>query len=267
MTQNSVYSNKVLFAVRLIAIFTLLLLTFTTGEMFVYLVKFHFYVNLPPKGRTVEYSNIIINLTVIYFSASLIRQPQRFFLIGIGSLLYSLQMSLINSNPYMDLLMLIVAFSTGFLRINSSKHKKVYIAIFAFLYLFELFTPLMKGFKVFVDYAIYKIAISILLFIIVFFFSEYSKQQGFKEGIKDRVLNLAKYEGINRSDMFLLQEILDNKKYKEIAQKLRGSEGALRNKLSKIYKILEVGDRIGFISIYSGYKLIYEPEGEIKTTD
>ena len=60
--------------------------------------------------------------------------------------------------------------------------------------------------------------------------------------------------------MYLLQQVHDNKKYKEIAQSIHGSEGALRNKLSKIYKILEVGDRTGFLTIYSGYELIYEPE-------
>lgn len=60
--------------------------------------------------------------------------------------------------------------------------------------------------------------------------------------------------------MYLLQDVLENKKYKEITQKIHDSEGALRNKLSKIYKILEVGDRTGFLTIYSGYELVYEPE-------
>ena len=110
-----------------------------------------------------------------------------------------------------------------------------------------------------------KIAITLILFIIVFFFYEFAKQEGIKEGVKDKILNLANYKGIDRSDLFLLQDILDNKKYKEIAQKLHGSEGALRNKLSRIYKILEVGDRTGFLSIYSGYKLVYEPEPTEKT--
>ena len=60
--------------------------------------------------------------------------------------------------------------------------------------------------------------------------------------------------------MILLQDIMTQMKYKEIATKIHGSEGALRNKLSRIYKILEVGDRTGFLTIYSGYELIYDPE-------
>ena len=68
------------------------------------------------------------------------------------------------------------------------------------------------------------------------------------------------YPGLERSDLMLLQDVLNNMKYKDIAQKIHGSEGALRNKLSRIYKILEVGDRTGFLTIYSGYKLIFEPE-------
>ena len=101
----------------------------------------------------------------------------------------------------------------------------------------------------------------------MFFFSEYTKQVGKNLATKDKVLNLAEFKGLDRSDMYLLQQVLDNVKYKEIAQKIHGSEGALRNKLSKIYKILEVGDRTGFLSIYSGYELLYEPEAVNQTTN
>lgn len=263
MKQNTVYSKKILFIIRYIALATLLLLTYTTIEMLYYLIKKDLFSSYSFSGKLIEIAGIINNLIVIVFAAILIKQPQRFFLIGIGSLLYSVPMSLINSDAYMSLLMLFVAFSTGILRLHSSKHKKQYILIFTFIYLFELIIPITKGFEQFIDYAVLKVAITLILFIIVFFFYEFAKQEGIKEGVKDKILNLGNYKGIDRSDLFLLQDILDNKKYKEIAQKLHGSEGALRNKLSRIYKILEVGDRTGFLTIYSGYKLIFEPENNI----
>ena len=96
--------------------------------------------------------------------------------------------------------------------------------------------------------------------ICIFFIYQFAKQNGVREGSKDKVLNLAQFKGLDRSDMILLQDIMTQMKYKEIAKKIHGSEGALRNKLSRIYKILEVGDRTGFLTIYSGYELIYDPE-------
>ena len=87
-------------------------------------------------------------------------------------------------------------------------------------------------------------------------------QKSVKDISPDKVLNIADYKNLTRSDMLLLQDILDGMKYKEIAKKINGSEGALRNKLSRIYKTLEVGDRIGFTTIYSGYSLIFEPQEE-----
>ena len=129
---------------------------------------------------------------------------------------------------------------------------------FLLLYLFELFIPLREGITVFLNVFFARVGISILLGIMLFFAFEYAKQIATKNATKEKVLNLAQYQGLERSDMFLLQAILDNKKYKEIAYEIHGSEGALRNKLSRIYKILEVGDRTGFLTIYSGYKLIFE---------
>ena len=126
--------------------------------------------------------------------------------------------------------------------------------------MFELLIPLREGLEVFFNVFFEKLGASILLGFLLFFSCEFAKQQGIRANVKNKVLNLAQYKGIDRSDMYLLQQVLDNKKYKEIAKKMHGSEGALRNKLSKIYKILEVGDLIGFLTIYSGYTLIYEPE-------
>ncbi|SEQ53076.1 hypothetical protein SAMN04487977_105124 [Treponema bryantii] len=260
MKQRSVYSKEVLLVVRYISLATLILLSYTTIKKLYICINSNFYASFDFQEKITEIFGFINNIIVIIFAGILIKHPQRFFLIGIGSLSYSIPLSIINSEPYMSLLMLFVAFSTGFLRLNTNKQKLQYVVLFILIYIFEFFFPLTQGFDCFREYALVKIAITLLLFIIIFFFFEFAKQQGVKEGVKDKVLNLAKYKGLDRSDMYLLQQILDNKKYKEIAQKLHGSEGALRNKLSKIYKILEVGDRTGFLSIYSGYELIYEPE-------
>ena len=59
-------------------------------------------------------------------------------------------------------------------------------------------------------------------------------------------------------DVDLLEKVLQNKKYKEIALELHGNPGTIRNRLNKLYDILQVGDRTGFIAQFYGYKIIFE---------
>lgn len=267
MSGKYIYTNKNLTIIKIISLAVLILICYGTVN------KFY---NLIYNSNNNEYTIIDIcliilsfslNFMLIIFSAIMLRYPQKFSLIGIESLVYSLAMSIIDSNSYLSLLMLCVTFSTLLLRNNFEKIKKKALISFILLYLFELLIPLREGLEVFLDVFFEKLGASVLLGFLLFFSCEFAKQQGIRANVKNKVLNLAQYNGIDRSDMYLLKDVLDNKKYKEIAQEIHGSEGALRNKLSKIYKILEVGDRIGFISIYSGYKLIYEPESETTVTN
>ena len=134
--------------------------------------------------------------------------------------------------------------------------------IFIPVTLFEIFFQLTKGMEIFWIMTYQKLQIVFTVAISIFFFCQHQKQNTIKDLTKDKVLNLAAFKGLERSDLYLLEDVMNNLKYKEIAKKINGSEGALRNKLSKIYKILEVGDKIGFLTIYSGYKLIYEPDND-----
>ena len=260
MTNKNVYTKKNLRIIRIISLAILILISITTP-----LKMYGYYQEMKVTEYTIVEAimgvlSIALNILLITTSAILVRYPQKFFIIGIVALAYSLGMSLWDSEAIMSLLMLCVTFSTLLLRSNFTREKKKIIIIFAFIYLLELLFPLRQGLDVFLTLLTQKAGTSLLLGIIFFFSFEYTKQISNREASKDKVLNLAAFKGLERSDMYLLKQVLDNKKYKEIADSIHGSEGALRNKLSKIYKVLEVGDRIGFLTIYSGYELIYEPE-------
>lgn len=213
------------------------------------------------KMQFLKYVSIIAsNLIFICIFIFLIFRPQKFILIGLIALFYSLDNLLGNSQfPYMGIPMFTLCIATFSFRGFFLKNKKLKISIFSAIYGICLFLPVFYD-NDFCEHLIIKIAISLVTLIALFFFTEYTKQNASKQATKDKILNIASFKGLERSDMYLLQEVLENKKYKEIAQSIHGSEGALRNKLSKIYKLLEVGDRTGFLTIYSGYKLIYEPE-------
>ena len=256
-----IYTKKFMKTVSIIAILSTVLLLFRNGMRIVDIIVNYPEYEVLTKREFFRYINIIIqNFIFIGIFIFLIFNPQKFILIGLIALFYSVDILLSNTQfPYMGIPMFALSIATFAIRGFFLKNKKIKISIFAATYIICLVVPVFYV-DHFLDYLIIKIAISFVIFIAIFFFIEYAKQIASRQATKEKILNIASFKGLERSDMYLLQQILDNKKYKEIAQNIHGSEGALRNKLSKIYKILEVGDRTGFLTIYSGYELIYEPE-------
>lgn len=256
-----IYTKKFIKVVSIFSIIAAVLLAFRTGmRIFDIIVNYPEYEVLS-KGELVRYISIIIeNIIFINIFVFLIFKPQKFILIGVIALFYSID-SLLSSNqfPYIGIPMFSLGIATFAIRGFFLKNKKLKISIFSAIYVISLIIPVFYD-NDFAEHLITKIAISFITLISLFFFMEYSSQKGSKQATKDKILNIALFKGLDRSDMYLLQQVLDNKKYKEIAQSIHGSEGALRNKLSKIYKILEVGDRTGFVTIYYGYELIYDPQ-------
>ena len=254
----SKYFNK---TISFFAIISALLLGTKTGMRIFDICNNPAYYAALSTIKLLKYYDIIIeNIIFTGIFIFLFFRPQKFILIGLIALWYSVN-NLLSSNSvsYMGIPMYILGIATFTIRGFFLKKAKLKISIFVGIYIICLFVPVFYA-PDFVKKLINEIAISIVLFIAVFFIAEYAKQIGLKQSLSHKVLNIASYDGLDRSDMYLLQDVLDNKKYKEIAQEIHGSEGALRNKLSKIYKILEVGDRTGFLTIYSGYKIVYEPD-------
>lgn len=262
ITPKQLYSHNVLFTVRCFAVTTLLLLGIALSVSIPNLIRNDFYGIYDRFVQIQRIITIIINIIVCIFAIILIFHPQRFFLIGIGGLLYSLSLSFFSGQNSMGIMMLSVAISTFLIRYGNNKSKKFPVIFFSSIYILELLFPLFRGAEDYFRIVMLKFGLTFTLIVSVYFFTEYAKHAGIKQGTNEKILNLALYPGLERSDLSLLQEVLNNVKYKEIARKLHGSEGALRNKLSRLYKILEVGDRTGFITLYSGYELVYEPISE-----
>lgn len=262
MKAHNLYSNKTLLGIRIFSAATLILLLITTSGKIQDLFINNFYKTSDLVTKFDKILNITLNTFIIISAAILIVQPYRFFLISLLSLFYSLCAELFNTCSFTGFLMLFVAISSFCFRINFRTHKKLTLMIFIPVTLFEIFFQLTKGMEIFWIMTYQKLEIVFTVAISSFFFCQHQKQNTIRDLTKDKVLNLAAFKGLERSDLYLLEDVMNNLKYKEIAKKINGSEGALRNKLSKIYKILEVGDKIGFLTIYSGYKLIYEPDND-----
>ena len=267
---TTLYSKRFIRTVSIFAIICSVFLIFRTGFRIIDIIKSpNEYFELELKQQFKYYFIILENLVFIGLYIFLIFNPQKFIIIGINALLYSVDNLLSSVQlPFMGIPMFTLCIGTFAIRGFFIKHQKIKIAIFASFYLACLIIPVFYDAD-FLDHLFTKLAISLVTIIALIFLLEYSRQVGSKQATatQQKILNIAKFKGLDRSDLYLLQQVLDNKKYKEIAHSIHGSEGALRNKLSKIYKVLEVGDRIGFLTIYSGYELIFEPEGEETSSD
>ena len=75
----------------------------------------------------------------------------------------------------------------------------------------------------------------------------------------EKILNVAEYEGLKEADADMLRRVLDNQQYKMIAIDFNQKEGSIRNRLNKIYDTLGCADRIGFLTTYTGFQIVYEP--------
>lgn len=261
---KNLYSKKFMKVISIFAIIATTLIAIKIGFIIWKFTKiFDEHTVSPTKLLIKNYILLSGNIVFLCLHIFLIFNPQRFIIIGFASLFYSICYLLSSIQlQCMSIPMLALSVVTFSIYGFFYRKRKLKIIVFTLFYIVCLILPIFSDIK-FIECIISKITISFVMLLFLFFFSEYIKQLN-KKQTTTKILNLADFKGIVRSDMFLLQEILDNKKYKEIALKIHGNEGALRNKLSKIYKILGVGDRIGFITIYSGYELIFEPEGEKK---
>lgn len=63
-----------------------------------------------------------------------------------------------------------------------------------------------------------------------------------------------------------IELILRETKYETIARKYNLSEGTVKNNFARIFRILNVSDRIHFLSVYGGCKVIYGNTKHIKVS-
>ena len=111
-----------------------------------------------------------------------------------------------------------------------------------------------------VDNLGYTLVLSIILFLLIIHNHSYMTEIR----AQAKTLNLAEYPGLNETDVVLLQLVLENEQYKNIARAVYKAPGTIRNRLNKIYDFLGVMDRMGFISTYMGYEIVFEKSNDIE---
>lgn len=80
----------------------------------------------------------------------------------------------------------------------------------------------------------------------------------------DKVLDLSAFPDLTIRDIEWIKLILKEIKYETIARKYNLSEGTVKNNFARIFKILNVGDRIHFMAVYGGCKVLNGDSNQTK---
>ena len=200
----------------------------------------------------------IANITVIVLSILLAIKPHKLGFLAVCSFHYAIECTVFEFHNPMGICMLFLGLSVLYFRgffIHKPKQKSIVITV---IYLLLILSELRFGIKDFFNELISKIGYILTLSIPFFLFISIINNQRRIENNSPKTLNLSVYPGLVENDTALLQKVLENKQYKVIAMEVERSEGTVRNRLNKVYDILGVMDRMGFISTYMGYAIVFQ---------
>ena len=183
-------------------------------------------------------------------------KPQRLALFVPPLILYSLSNAIGNANPAFPIVFLELAVVLLWVRGFFKCHKAIKITSLVLFYLITVLLYLRSGWAYFAQQLLDILQILLISFCVMFIIYEYMKAQS--QPAKDKVLNVADYSETTERDAKWLSLVQQGVKYEAIAIDYGLTLGTVQNRLNKIYHILETGDRIGFLSIYSNAQIIYK---------
>ncbi len=254
--KNLLFKKEVLLGIRIFSIIC---------AIFLFIVEIHNQKNQP--AFTTSFSidlyaihRLIGNSIVIILSILLALKPQKLEFLAFSSFYYSLMGLTFDFDNPMGICMFFLGITVLYVRGFFLTEKKKKCIALGLLYIVMIFSGIHFGFTVFLDSLIYKIAYTLVLSIIFFLLvaCNYKIKSAIDKSTK--ILNLSIYPELVQNDVSLLQKVLENKQYKVIALETSKAEGTVRNRLNKIYDVLGVMDRMGFISTYMGYEIVFAEE-------
>lgn len=216
---------------------------------------------------------IIENIIAIVLFYLIILQPQKIEYLAIVSFMYSFHCLSLNFENSIGILMYGLGISVLYVRglfIKKTK-TKIIISVIVYICLFLggilyglLIVKIPIGSHEYYDSIMDKLGYTLVLSIILFLLIIHNHSYMAEIRAQAKILNLAEYSGLVEADVILLQKVLENEQYKNIARTVYKAPGTVRNRLNKVYDILGVMDRMGFISTYLGYEIVFETSNDIE---
>ncbi len=266
--KNIIYEKPFLKAMRIFACIAAgLLIVVTSVRIYNSFITKLYDLNLNNIMGTIE------NIIAIVLFYLIILQPQKIEYLAIVSFMYSFHCLSLNFDNSIGILMYALGISVLYVRGFFIKKTKIKIIISVIIYICLFLGGILYGLLIvkipigsheyydsIMDKLGYTLVLSIILFLLIIHNHSYMAEMQ----AQTKTLNLAEYPGLNETDVVLLQLVLENEQYKNIACAVYKAPGTIRNRLNKIYDILGVMDRIGFISTYLGYEIVFEKSNDIE---
>ena len=258
--KNIIYEKPFLTAMRIFAcVASVLLIVVTSLRIY----NTFFTKQTPSDFRNIF--GITENLVAIIFFYLMIIHPQKIEYLAIVSFMYTIACLALDLNNPMGILMYGLGISVFYVRglfIHKTRQKAI-IAIIVYICLLcggFLYSLLLHETADYFDAILEKTGYTLVLSIIIFLLITHNHFS--KDGTQaiPKILNLAEIPGLVETDVVLLQKVLENEQYKNIARAVYKAPGTIRNRLNKIYDLLGVMDRMGFISTYLGYEIVFAKE-------
>ena len=245
MKPKAFYSKSFLLFIRIVSVFFVMILLYLTARAVYSVFIQHDYPCLI--GLVFGPLSLVI-LGFVFFN------PEKLALFVPSLLFFSISNSIGNSNPAFPVIFMELAALLLWIRGFFKNHKALKITALVLVYIIPLLFSLRLGWNIFAAQLFDIIQIILITFSIIFILYEYLKTQS----PKDKVLNIADYPETTERDAKWLELVQQGTKYEAIAIDYELTLGTVQNRLNKIYHILETGDRIGFLSIYSNAKIVFQ---------
>ena len=258
--KNIIYEKPFLTAMRIFAcVASVLLIVVTSLRIY----NTFFTKQTPSDFRNIF--GITENLVAIIFFYLMIIHPQKIEYLAIVSFMYTIACLALDLNNPMGILMYGLGISVFYVRglfIHKTRQKTI-IAIIVYICLLcggFLYSLLLHETADYFDAILEKTGYTLVLSIIIFLLITHNHFSKASTQTIPKILNLAEIPGLVETDVVLLQKVLENEQYKNIARAVYKAPGTVRNRLNKIYDLLGVMDRIGFISTYMGYEIVFKTQ-------
>ena len=247
----NIYSPLITKLIRIFSIFAAGFLIFTNLHI-LYTGEISFYYNNKEVWKYITVSINFISLIFVILAAIF---PKKLGFISVPCFIYAVIILIFEPDNQMGSFMFLLGIEILHIRGYFLKKKFLKNSIAFGIYLLLVLTELQFGFSNFLGYLLDKIAYLLIMFANLFCSIFY--YHFFYEKKSNKSLNLKEYPELNSRDSEWLIMIQNHKTYKEIAATYNITEGTVRNRMNKVYKILEIGDKQGFKNIYSEYQITF----------
>ena len=197
----------------------------------------------------------IVDLISLVFFIIVLFVPKHFVLFSIISFLYSFKILLVDTvvkYPIGQLLYLMGTSCLVFLGVFRYHRNPKVIATVLINYIL-IGSNIRFGLDVLINSLIYAIGYTLVFFVTLFFAANFFRFLYVTKHTK--VWDLSQYPELTNRDKEWLKQILEERRYEEIAADSGVTVGTLKNRLHQVFNIVGIDDRISLLATYSGYEI------------